>query len=832
MRGICVELIERLERLGLAVTPPEADRRSDRRDVAQMVALGRVRLHLAPEAAARSSMPRPSIPTASSASSNDMVAEAKVNLRLHCWFSRAIVEDGAIKGVICESKEGRQAILGKIVVDATGDLDVAASAGAPFIEGAYIVTTVFRLGGVDIEEAERFEYEEPEAFKAIDREAKRIIGGSWDNWWLKTPLPGVVWCNCPHMARLRRPQGRRPDARRIRGPQAHRRAGRLPARQDAGLPRLLCRRRGAADSASARRACSKGDYVVTKEDVTRAPALRRQRGARPRLLHALSLAAAARRRRACSSPAGTIRRPRRRSSMSREIPPCMAMGEAAGVAAALALEARRGAATGRCRQAAEAAARPGRRSGRRAGRQRHRAEGRGMSTDANAAARRHAGDRLHAGHAGPVRDADAGRLRRRRDQDRAAGRRRPVAHLDRPTIRTGSTIRCSAASTATSARSRSTCAARRARRSCYDLVKTADVVVNNFRAGVMDRMGFGYEALPQDQPAHHLRLRLGLRPERAAVAQGRPGHARPGDDRRDGAQARSDACRPSIYATALADYSRRHASRAGHPAGAAAAREDRRAASRSRSRSTIPCSPCRCRKRRCGCMRKRELNWGALPLTGVFETTDGALVIVGAFKANPLQDICRALGLPDLSADPRLRHLRQARSRTRPSCSACSAAGSRPTRRRTGSPRLEEQDLLCAPVQSLAEALADPSRRPSTAWWCRSTPTAAAATSRCSWSARRSPWRPRRSACAMRRRRSASTTPRSWASWAMRRTASTPCARPSAVVTIRFDVDDHVARVTIDRPDRMNAVDEAPEAELMRIWADHRAATTTCAASC
>ena len=71
--------------------------------------------------------------------------------------------------MICESKEGRQAILGKIVVDATGDLDVAASAGAPFVEGAYIVTTVFRLGGVDVEAAERFEYEEPEAFISSTR---------------------------------------------------------------------------------------------------------------------------------------------------------------------------------------------------------------------------------------------------------------------------------------------------------------------------------------------------------------------------------------------------------------------------------------------------------------------------------------------------------------------------------------------------------------------------------------------------------------------------------------------------------------------------------------
>src|SRR5690606_31712459 len=29
--------------------------------------------------------------------------------------------------------------------------------------------------------------------------AKRIMGGSWAKWWLKTPLPGIVWCNCPHM---------------------------------------------------------------------------------------------------------------------------------------------------------------------------------------------------------------------------------------------------------------------------------------------------------------------------------------------------------------------------------------------------------------------------------------------------------------------------------------------------------------------------------------------------------------------------------------------------------------------------------------------------------
>ena len=275
------------------MTPPEADRRSDAAMWRKWSRWGVFDFtsHLKPQpivyAAAFD-------PDGFKRVSNDMIAEAKVNLRLHSWFSRAIVEDGAIKGVICESKEGRQAILGKIVVDATGDLDVAASAGAPFIEGAYIVTTVFRMGGVNIEEAERFEYEEPEAFKAIDREAKRTIGGSWDKWWLKTPLPGVVWCNCrtwPTMTASRSTISTRADFEGRKQIAAlleflHARmpgfrdcyvvdvAPQLGIRQTRLLEGALCRDQGGRD---------------------RAPALRRQCGARARLLYALPLAAAARR---------------------------------------------------------------------------------------------------------------------------------------------------------------------------------------------------------------------------------------------------------------------------------------------------------------------------------------------------------------------------------------------------------------------------------------------------------------------------------------------------------------------------------------------------------
>jgi crotonobetainyl-CoA:carnitine CoA-transferase CaiB-like acyl-CoA transferase len=105
-------------------------------------------------------------------------------------------------------------------------------------------------------------------------------------------------------------------------------------------------------------------------------------------------------------------------------------------------------------------------------------------------------------------------------------------------------------------------------------------------------------------------------------------------------------------------------------------------------------------------MRGREVNWGAMPLSGVFPTTDGAVVLVGAFKADPLRDIANALEIPALADDPRFatHELRVANK----------AALHEIFRKRFAAytsarllERLEEQDLLCAPVRTLAEALAD-----------------------------------------------------------------------------------------------------------------------------
>ena len=62
----------------------------------------------------------------------EMVEEAGVKPLFHTLVAAPVMDGKRINGIITENKSGRQAILAKVVVDATGDADVAARAGATF----------------------------------------------------------------------------------------------------------------------------------------------------------------------------------------------------------------------------------------------------------------------------------------------------------------------------------------------------------------------------------------------------------------------------------------------------------------------------------------------------------------------------------------------------------------------------------------------------------------------------------------------------------------------------------------------------------------------------
>jgi hypothetical protein len=332
--GIVSEYVERMAKQDGAVFPPPQDCLTNWEMWQKWSRWGCIDFHA-------TGMPQPIIhavafdPDAWKRVSLDMVTQSGINLRLHSWFSEALVEDNKITGVICQTKLGRQAIRASMVIDASGDLDVASSAGASFIEGQYIVTTVFRLCDVDTDKAEAYEYANPEAYKKLDREARRVIGGAWGMWWLKTPLPGIVWCNCPHMPGY---DGLSPEHMVAAEVEGRERMMRLLAFARANIPGFEnAKMLGAAEQMGVRQTrLLQGEYVVTKEDVKSrrhfADSVCRGRDYytpyRALLPKGIDNLIVAGRHYSVESEA---------QKMSREIPPCMAQGEAAGVAVALAL---------------------------------------------------------------------------------------------------------------------------------------------------------------------------------------------------------------------------------------------------------------------------------------------------------------------------------------------------------------------------------------------------------------------------------------------------------------------------------------------------------------
>jgi ribulose 1,5-bisphosphate synthetase/thiazole synthase len=82
-----------------------------------------------------------------------LVQEANITPMLHRLGVAPIVENGAIVGVITESKAGREAILAKRVIDATGDADIAFRAGAPVRKSPksqmMAVSVMFSMSGVN-----------------------------------------------------------------------------------------------------------------------------------------------------------------------------------------------------------------------------------------------------------------------------------------------------------------------------------------------------------------------------------------------------------------------------------------------------------------------------------------------------------------------------------------------------------------------------------------------------------------------------------------------------------------------------------------------------------
>ena len=130
---------------------------------------------------------------------NDMALEAGVRLLLHSWGTSAVVEDNTVKGVIFESKSGRQAVLGKVIIDASGDGDIFASAGADFessLDKGYRISDlamVFRIGGVDFDKFAEFRKTDQKKWQELRAESWNLVGFHIAP--VPAQRPDVFWVN-------------------------------------------------------------------------------------------------------------------------------------------------------------------------------------------------------------------------------------------------------------------------------------------------------------------------------------------------------------------------------------------------------------------------------------------------------------------------------------------------------------------------------------------------------------------------------------------------------------------------------------------------------------
>ncbi len=130
----------------------------------------------------------------------DMVLSSGMNAYLDCWGVDAIIDaKGAVRGAVFESKSGRQAILADVVVDASGDGDIYAAAGAAFEKVKDNIGLDSRMGNVEVEDVigENREYDtgtrgRPQRGRPNMGAPVTALAGHVGS---PTPAPNVNWLN-------------------------------------------------------------------------------------------------------------------------------------------------------------------------------------------------------------------------------------------------------------------------------------------------------------------------------------------------------------------------------------------------------------------------------------------------------------------------------------------------------------------------------------------------------------------------------------------------------------------------------------------------------------
>ncbi len=116
--------------------------------------------------------------------SQEMLIEAGVKFLLHSWVAEPLLDGRRVRGVTFESKEGRRAVVADVVIDATGDLDLIARGGLAFEADAktggggiaHCLNTGWLWAGVDFARWLAFKRSDPAAHRQLMADAGEELG--------------------------------------------------------------------------------------------------------------------------------------------------------------------------------------------------------------------------------------------------------------------------------------------------------------------------------------------------------------------------------------------------------------------------------------------------------------------------------------------------------------------------------------------------------------------------------------------------------------------------------------------------------------------------------
>lgn len=142
----------------------------------------------------------------------ELLEEAGAELLLYTTFCDVVMEKNTVTGILCHNKSGFCRYNAKVVVDASGDGDVACKSGAEFFKGREAdgkmqpATLMFKLGGVDTERAvfpgsfETLVQTDKGELQALAREKLPHPAGHVLLY--RSTLPGIVTCNMTNVTEI------------------------------------------------------------------------------------------------------------------------------------------------------------------------------------------------------------------------------------------------------------------------------------------------------------------------------------------------------------------------------------------------------------------------------------------------------------------------------------------------------------------------------------------------------------------------------------------------------------------------------------------------------